>query len=546
MILQLRHISHHFGEQPVLADLDLTLNTGERIGIVGANGAGKSTLLRIAAGLLEPAQGQVIYAPTAMVGYVPQTAPATPGETLGDWLRAAQQQIAMLEARMQQLAAQLGSTTGEAQRSLLAAYGEAATRFELAGGYELEQRIASVMQGLGIAHLTPSHPITHLSGGERTRVALATLLLRAPDLLLLDEPTNHLDTQAAAWLDEYLTRQTGAVLVVSHDRLLLDRAVHSICEIEATSLTRFGGNYTAYRAAKQHQRRLWEVAYARQQEQIAELRRKLATTTAHTESRPRPPRDNDRLVYNFKGQRAQHSSARQMDAYSRQLDALLHHPVPRPPQPLVFTLPAQAAAHGTGNQIEAHKISVCYAGQPVLHALTLRIAAGARILLQGANGAGKSTLLRVLVGLQPPDSGQVLHGSGAQIGYLPQEIAPPHDGRTVLDAYCRGRVGFRDALQAELLALDLLAASEIHRPLRSLSAGQQRRFALACLLTRPSTLLVLDEPTNHLSLDLVEQLQEALARYRGALLVVSHDRQFTAQFHGARWHLADGHLHHPA
>ena len=544
MLLHIDQISKHFGAVPVLDGVSLVANHGDRIGIVGANGAGKSTLLKIAAGRLPGDSGQVRLAPATEAGYVPQTVDFRPGQTIAHLLAASRQRLAALEQHMHDLAARMATTDGAAQAALLAAYGDVAARFEQSGGYALDYQIGAVLDGLRLHHIAPHRPLATLSSGERTRVALAALLLCAPDVLLLDEPTNHLDMATAAWLETYLVQQRGAVLVVSHDRQFLDRVVTQIGDLDEHThhLTLYGGRYADYVAWKQRERRAWEDAYDQQQRDMAELQRQVATTPQRL-SDHRGCRDGDKLAYNYHGHRAQRTVSRLVRNADQRLQRIMADPIPKPPQPLRFGGTFTPAAHLHGAVLRATHISKAFVPQqPILREVSLELGPSDRVVLLGENGAGKSTLLRILVGDMPPDSGQVVWAERAAVGYLSQEDTPPPDERTVLQAYREGRRGYAEEHQAELLAYGLFTVEDIHKPLHALSVGQRRKLSLARLLAAPVNVLLLDEPTNQFSLDVVEQIEAALERFPGAVVAVSHDRRFIRRFRGERWRLIDGHV----
>jgi macrolide transport system ATP-binding/permease protein len=542
MLLQINEITKRFGATLVLDGVSLIASAGDRIGIVGANGAGKSTLLKIAAGRLSCDSGQVQYAPAAEVGYVPQTVDFRPGQTISHLLAESRQRLVVLEQRMHALADQMATTSGAAQATLLAAYGDAAARFEQAGGYDFDYQIGIVLEGLRLRYLTPHRPLTTLSSGERTRVALAALLLCAPDVLLLDEPTNHLDAETAAWLEAYLVRQVGAVLVVSHDRQFLDRVATQIGDLDEHThhLTRYGGSYADYAAQKQRERHAWEATYARQQQEMADLRRQVEATPQRLAARS-VCRDGDKLAYNYHGHRVQRTVSRLVRNAEQRLQRMQADPIPRPPQPLHFRGSFAPAAHLRGTVLHATHICKAFAPQlPILRDITLELGAADRVVLVGENGVGKSTLLRILMGEVAPDCGQVVWAAQAVVGYLAQEDTVPTDNHTVLQVYRAGRIGYAEEHQAELLATGLFSAADIQKPVRALSVGQRRKLALALLLATPASVLLLDEPTNQLSLDVVEQLEAALDSFPGAVVAVSHDRRFINRFRGERWRLTEG------
>jgi macrolide transport system ATP-binding/permease protein len=542
MLLQMNEITKRFGATRVLDGVSLIASAGDRIGIVGANGAGKSTLLKIAAGRLSCDSGQVQYAPAAEVGYAPQTVDFRPAQTIAHLLAESRQRLAVLEQRMHALADQMAATSGAAQVTLLAAYGEVADRFEQAGGYALDYQIGMVLEGLRLRHLPPHRPLATLSSGERTRVALAALLLCAPDVLLLDEPTNHLDAATAAWLEAYLVQQTGAVLVVSHDRQFLDRVVTQIGDLDEHThhLTRYGGNYADYVAQKQRERDAWEASYARQQQERADLRDQVAATPQRLAPR-HACRDGDKLTYNYHGHRVQRTVSRLVRNAEQRLQRVQADPIPRPPQPLRFCGSFAPAAHLHGTALHATHIGKAFASQsPILRDVTLELGPADRVVLVGENGAGKSTLLRILVGDVASDCGQVVWAEQAVVGYLAQEDSVPTDDRTVLQVYRAGRIGYMEEHQAELLAFGLFSPDDIQKPVHALSVGQRRKLALALLLATPANVLLLDEPTNQFSLDVVEQIEAALDSFPGAVVAVSHDRRFINRFRGEQWRLSDG------
>lgn len=544
MVLIVNNLSKMYGHIPILHHVSFVVNAGERIGLVGANGAGKSTLLKIIMGEIPSDSGSVVVADSIEPGYVPQTIAPCPDQTIAELLAASQRRLRLLEQRMHALAEHLATAQGAARTAALAEYGEVATRFEQAGGYDLEYKIALVLDGLRLSHLPRDRPLASLSGGEKTRVALAALLLRSPDVLLLDEPTSHLDSPTAEWLETYLRQQSGAVLAVSHDRQFLNRIATRIIELDehTHAIHTYGGNYDTYAAQKQQERQAWAAAYAQQQEEIKALQQAIRATPQRL-AQKRAPRDNDKLGYNFFGGRVQRAISRNIRAAEQALAAIHADAIPRPPEPLHFLPRFQPGDLPGGTALTATDISHTLPnGQVLLNQVTCELGPTSRIMLVGDNGAGKTTLLRILAGQLTPTRGTVMRAAGISIGYLTQEVPAIRPEQTVLQAYRADRTGYEQDHLAELLRYDLFTYEETSRSLPALSAGQYRKLQLARLMATQANVLLLDEPSNYLSLAILEQFEHALHAFPGTIIAVSHDRWFIQQFGGEVWRLAGGRL----
>ena len=542
------NLSKAYGDTIVLSGVSLSLRAGERLGVVGANGSGKTTLLRILAGEIEPDGGSVRTARGVTLGYLPQVVEPPPDQSVAAYLAAAQgdlQRAAQaLRAAEHALAdaGSAGSAGSESLGNLLAAYAESADEFERRGGYA-GHRVDEVLAGLGLADMDRARLAATLSGGEKTRLALAALLLRSPDVLLLDEPTNHLDFAALGWLEEYLARRRWALLAVSHDRRFLNRTVNAILELdEHTHEARlFPGDYDAYAALKAQERARREQEWQAQQEETRALRRFIKTGAVQV-AHNRPGADSDGFYYHFKGGRVDATAARNVRAAEEKLRRLEENPLPRPPRPLVINPDFNPTAFGSKTPLAASQIVVRYGERVLLDEVTCTVAARARVAVVGENGAGKSTLLRVLAGETAPDSGGVAVAPGVVIGRLAQEQETLPTSGTLYDAYAAGLEGDFETLKADLLGLGLFTWPDLLKPIAGLSAGQKRKLQLALLVARRANLLLLDEPTNHLSLDVVEEFERALLEFAGPVVAVSHDRRFIERFAAEVWELRDGQL----
>ncbi|WDG33022.1 ABC-F family ATP-binding cassette domain-containing protein [Streptomyces sp. CA-278952] len=538
--LAIKDVSKAYGDRSVLDQVTLTVRPGEKTAVIGENGSGKSTLLRLLAGVEQPDTGEITVRCPGGTGYLAQTLDLDPAGTVQDAVDAALAELRDLEHRIREAETGLserkpgdpGPTDAE-----LAAYGDLLTAYEDRDGYRADARTAAALHGLGLAHLTRDRALATLSGGEQSRLALACVLAAAPELLLLDEPTNHLDARAVGWLEDHLRAHRGTVVAITHDRAFLERVTSVILEVDRDlrTVTRYGDGWDGYRTAKAAARRRWAQEHEEYLTDLARTEELVAAAGARLAASGGDPKQG------FGKHRRSHETklSGQVRAARTRLDALRRSPVPPPPRPLAFTgRPTVADGTGTADRegtgtadrarplVELDAVSV----GDRLRLPSLRVGSGARLLVTGENGAGKTTLLRVLAGDLTPDAGTVIRR--ARIGYLPQELPARPTRRTLLATFAAGRPGFPDEYADELLALGLFRPEDLDVPVASLSVGQQRRLALARLVTRPADLLVLDEPTNHIALSLVEELEEALDQYRGAVVVVSHDRSFRARFTG--------------
>ncbi|MGW7681216.1 ABC-F family ATP-binding cassette domain-containing protein [Kribbella sp. NPDC054772] len=508
--LSLHAVTKSYDHHTVLDQVTCAFPPGQVSGLIGENGSGKSTLLRVVAGLEPPTDGTVTA--TGSLGYLAQDNPLPLDLDVNALADHALADLRRIESRMRELEALL--TDGRVD--VLDEYGELQTVFEIREGYDADARFARATYGLGLSTLPGDRRLSELSGGELARLHLAAVLASSPEILLLDEPTNHLDVRAAVWLEDHLRSRRGTTVVVSHDRAFLERAASTLFEVDGDThrVTRYGSGYQGYLDEKAAERARAEQTRAQWEEDVAD-HRVLVRTTADRVSYGRPMKDNNKVAYDRQTGRVNEAERSKIRNAKERLRRLEENPPPVPAKPLRFT--ASIRTGGGSGGLEAVGVSVAERLAPV----SLDVPAGGRVLITGPNGIGKSTLLDVLAGMLTPDSGYV--DRRGRIGYLHQEAHEPHPDATLRQALARhpGAAG-----------LGLFRADQLQTKVSALSTGQRRRLALARLLTAPHDVLLLDEPTNHLSLVLVEELEAALDRYAGALVVVTHDRRFISRWRG--------------
>jgi macrolide transport system ATP-binding/permease protein len=527
-----------FGTRPVLHDIDLTAQPGRRIGLVGENGSGKSTLLRAIAGTLSSravVTGEIDRRPDlAMLGQEPAFAD---DQTITQVLAGALAPLRQLVADVERLSLELSDESDEPAQT---AYAAALDRAVTHDAWDADRRADEAAERLGLGSFDPARRIGTLSGGERTRLALATLMTTRPGCLLLDEPTNHLDDGAIELLTAFLRDLPGVVLLASHDRVLLDDVCTDLFDLDprpegglgtdGQGGRRFGGGWTAYEEHRAAARRRWEETYLAQQEELARLRdatRIDSSAVAHN----RPPRDNDKFVYGFKGANVQRTLARRKRDAGRRLEAAERDQVrkPRPPLRLRADL---TGGGGTGRVAQVRDLVV--PGRLALERLD--ITAGEHLLVSGPNGSGKSTLLGVLAGRLEATAGSVRIGA-RRVAELVQDVRFERPGRTALATY-DALVGEERAARTPLRELGLLPPDRHGTAVGLLSVGQRRRLALAVAIAAEPDLLLLDEPTNPLSLALAGEIEDALQSTPGTVVVASHDRWLRRRWAGAELELS--------
>ncbi|MEI7026469.1 ribosomal protection-like ABC-F family protein [Paenibacillus sp. y28] len=506
MLLQANNITKSYGTSVVLSNISIQIQERERIGLVGVNGAGKSTLLKILAGEMSCDSGDIYKSKETRLGYLAQHSGFQSERSIWEEMLQVFAPLVEAEKELRELENRMADPVVQADEKL---YGEVLNRYSIRsdwfreqGGYGMEARIRSVLHGMGFGEFSPETPVGTLSGGQKTRLALARLLLQAPDLLMLDEPTNYLDIPTLTWLEDYLRGYSGAILVVSHDRYFLDALVQTIVEIERTSSKRYTGNYTRFMEIKAAEYEIQLKHYEKQQDEIAKMedfiQRNIvrATTTKRAQSRRK--------------------ALERMDRIDKPLGELKR---------AAFSF---GIARTSGKEVlQAGGLAVSVEGKGRLFEnVSFQLTRGETVALTGPNGIGKSTLLKTLIGDRQPDAGTITWGSGVSLGYYDQEQTGLTPSNTVLDELWNDYPHLEEVRIRTVLGTFLFSGEDVLKRISSLSGGEKARVSLAKLMLREANVLILDEPTNHLDLYSKEALESALMDYEGTLLFISHDRYF--------------------
>ncbi len=490
------NLTHAYGAVEVLRNVSFRLAGADRVGMVGPNGQGKTTLLRIIGGLLEPVSGQVHRRRGLEVGYLPQDPPALGQTTVHDAMGEVFADLRRLEQRLEELAASMGDDPARHDR-----YAAAQHEFETRGGYDYPRRIEQVLDGLGFPRDLWDRPLAQLSGGQRTRAYLATLLLKDPDVLMLDEPTNHLDLDCVEWLEGWLRSFRGALVVVSHDRYFLDSVTTDTWEMAFATLETYRGPYHEY-LPKRTQRYAERLAqWQSQQDHIARTR--------------------EFIDRNIAGQRTKEAQGRRTRLERFIRDEAI--PKPQVPPEIHLSIPAGPR---TGDMVmRASELAIGYdEDAPLLTAERLDVQRGDRIAIVGGNGVGKTTLIRTLLGDLAPLGGAVDYGAKVRPGYVSQTHEEIDPATTALDAVRSAADGCSPEWARSILGSLLLSGDDAYKKISELSGGQRSRVVMGRLTVIGPNLLVMDEPTNHLDIASAETMQEVLQTFDGTVIFVSHDR----------------------
>jgi len=507
MLLQVSGLSKSYGVTTILSNVTFQVQERDRIGLVGVNGAGKSTLLQMIAGELTPDGGSIHKLKEARYGYLAQNSGLQSDRTILGEMREVFADLLNAERELRELELLIADPAvqadGKRYEDVTSRYAAKSEWFRAQGGFEIDTKIRSVLHGMGFGDFAPDTPISTLSGGQKTRLALARILLQAPDLLMLDEPTNHLDIETLSWLEDYLRGYPGAILVVSHDRYFLDALATSIVEIERHAAKRYTGNYSRYIEVKAAEFESAMKQYEKQQDEIARMEDFIqknivrASTTKRAQSRRKALDRMDRL------DRPQGDLKRAHFAFE----------IDRP----------------TGKDVvDVQDVSVAFVegAEPLFRNMSFQLHRGETVALVGPNGIGKSTLLKALIGQLQPRTGTIRFGSNVKIGYYDQEQTELNAANTVLEEVWSAYPHLEEARIRTVLGNFLFSGDDVAKKVAALSGGEKARVSLAKLMLYRANVLILDEPTNHLDLFSKEVLESALLEFEGTLLFISHDRYF--------------------
>jgi ATP-binding cassette, subfamily F, member 3 len=500
-MLALDKVSKFYGDRAIFDAVSWSMADDARVGLVGLNGAGKSTLLRMIAEIVAPDAGRIARPQRSTVGYLPQDAPEMGGRPLLEETLSALSEMLTFDRRRVELENLLASIhEGPEHGAALAELGDVLHELERHGFYEAESSAKAVLFGLGFRESDLARDVAEFSGGIRMRVALAKLLVRRPEFLMLDEPTNHLDIEARNWLEEYLAGYPGGIIVVSHDRYFLDRVTDRTVEVARGRIVEYQGGYSSY---------------------LVERERREATALAAYEAQRTEIEHMEAFISRF---RYQASKAKLVQSRIKQLEKIerLEPPAGAEKAPAI-TFPQ--AARGARRVFELRGAVKRYGELAVYDGVDLVVERGARIALVGPNGAGKSTMMRLLAGIEPLNAGERSVGVGVEIGYFAQDLAESLDyGNSVLAELSTASEGMTTPEIRGLLGAMLFSGNDVQAPVRVLSGGERARLALAKVLARRNNCLLLDEPTNNLDIVAKDTLLEALRRFPGTVVIVSHDR----------------------
>lgn len=503
MLLQVSHLYKSFDGNDILQDISFHMNEKDKTALVGVNGCGKSTLLNMILGKSEPDRGEIIIKKDITTGYVAQNQGFDSENTILQEMQEAKKDVISLEDEIKELNEKIGTLKGSDLDQAVKKVSELHDRFDAMNGYSYRSEITGVLKGLGFSEDEFDRPISGLSGGEKTRMAIARMLVNSPDLIILDEPTNHLDMSSTAWLETFLANFNGAVLIVSHDRYFLDRIVNHVTEISGRHACSFEGNYSDFSAKKQQMLDTKMKEYLKQQADIEHQQKVIEKLKSFNREK----------------------SIKRAESREKALEKIT--PVERPEmQENKMSLKFSPSVTGGNDVLTVSGLSKAFGDHVLFDDVNFDIHRGERITIIGDNGTGKTTLLKIITGNTDADRGTVTLGTDISIGYYDQAQQVLDENKTIFDEIHDAYPDMNNTKIRNVLASFLFTNDDVFKQIKTLSGGEKGRVSLAKLMLSDSNFLILDEPTNHLDIDSKEILEHALVNFTGTVLIVSHDRYF--------------------
>lgn len=503
MILALNNVSKAFGTDVILENVSFHIEEKEKVAIVGVNGAGKSTLFKLITGELSLDSGEVVIPKSVTMGYFSQNLEIDSTKTIYGELLTVFEPIMLLEQQQRDMEAQMSQKNGEELESLMSKYSELSHKMDVMDGYSYQSRLRGVIKGLGFSDDESGQTINELSGGQKTRVALGKILLKAPDILLLDEPTNHLDIDSLRWLEDFLRSYNGAVIIISHDRYFLDRVAGKVIELENKKAKEYFGNYSHYAEKKIIDR---EIAYHQYISQQKEIKRQ--------EEVIKKLREFNR-----------EKSIKRAESREKQLEKIERISAPEN-LPDKMRLAIKPLKESGNDVLFVNEVSMAFDSTPLFNNISFDIKKGEKVALIGPNGIGKTTLFRIILSKLEPIKGNIKLGSNVIVGYYDQEQADLNLNKTIFDEISDTYPNLTVTQIRNLLAAFVFTGDDVFKTIGTLSGGEKGRVALAKIMLSNANFLILDEPTNHLDINSKEILEQALQSYEGTVLYISHDRYF--------------------
>lgn len=496
----------YYGANKVFENISFELHSNERVGLIGQNGCGKTTLMKVLMGVEDYHGGNISFRKGNRVGYLDQIFKCSSDTTVIEILEMPFESIFNIKLELKAFEERLKNLSGEALEIEMKNYGLLMEEFERCGGYDIETNINKVCSGLFIPDSFREKTFEGLSGGEKTRVLLARLLLENPDILLLDEPTNHLDIKSIEWLEEFLLGYNGTVLMVSHDRSFLDKVANRIIELEPTATKIYDGNYSYYIVEKERRFELEYNAYINNQRKIEKMEQQI---------------ERYRIWGAMRDSEKMYKRAKELEKRLEKVEVL-----DRPTlENSKIRLSADNVSRSGKIVLNAENLSKCFSNKKLFSDISFTLFYQDKLCIMGENGSGKTTLLKIILGELEPDSGNLTIGSSIKLGYLPQNVVFENEDMTILD-YFAAKHSINQLDARSELAKMLFIRDDVHKKIKSLSGGEKSRLKLCSLIFDKVNFMILDEPTNHLDIDSREVLEETLSNFNGTILFVSHDRYF--------------------